>query len=310
MGLFDEGKTAIRVGLNEFARKSVNPTVPYGAEQVAADAVACARAGAAIVHVHSRHDDGTQALDDDSDGAGVYRRAMELTAAECDVLFEPTNIQRTDDPFGVPDTPHVWALLREPPAGARLEVVNLDAWRFGKVGWDRDRGRVTAITSHVPDLEGVYELPEVIRATLEAGLVPAFGLFDLGDARILSAWAQADLVPRPVLIQLNLFCDLMRGPTPSVATLDAFVAELRCHPSDDEVFVFAREMPDLASYEALCDAALERHIHLRVGLGDNSRLFATNAAAVEHAVGLAARHGLTPATPADLRARLGLRVGV
>ena len=60
MGLFDEGKVVIRVGVNEMQPKSINPRVRYGPEEVAAEAIECARAGAAIIHFHSRTDDGAQ----------------------------------------------------------------------------------------------------------------------------------------------------------------------------------------------------------------------------------------------------------
>ena len=139
MGLFDEGKVVIRVGVNEMQPKSINPRVPYGPEEVAAEAIECGRAGAAIVHFHSRTDDGAQALDDDSNGAGIYRRAMELTALESDIIMEPTNLPRGNDPSLAIDVPHVWSLADNPPAGARLEVVNLDGFRFGRGGMGRRR---------------------------------------------------------------------------------------------------------------------------------------------------------------------------
>jgi hypothetical protein len=108
------------------------------------------------------------------------------------------------------------------------------------------------------------------------------------------------------LVQLNFYGHHWRGPPRGGAALDAFLAEWRRSPVDSEVCLFVRGMPDRAGYEALLDAALERRVHLRVGLGDNPHLFAHGRSAdmVEHAVELAGRRGLTPATPADLRARL------
>ena len=70
------------------------------------------------------------------------------------------------------------------------------------------------------------------------------------------AFARTGLVPQPVLVQLNFFCDLMRGPTPSVAGLDAFLAEWRRVVVDSEVCLFVRGMPDRESYEELLEAQL------------------------------------------------------
>ena len=47
-------KMMIEAAINELATKEQNPHVPYGPEEVAEDAIACAKAGAAIVHFHAR----------------------------------------------------------------------------------------------------------------------------------------------------------------------------------------------------------------------------------------------------------------
>lgn len=310
MSLFDEGRVIIRVAVNEMQPKAVNPRIPYGPEEVAAEAIACGRAGASIVHFHSRLDDGAQALADDADGAGVYRRALELTAAESDVLMEPTNLPLGHDPSLAIELPHVWSLVKEPPAGARLEVVNVDGFRFAhnRTAWDEREQRLYSITNRKVDRNVAFDGPEIIREVLGHGLVPVFGLFDIADARILSAFAATGVVPEPVFVQLNFFCDLVRGPTPDIPGLDAFLAEWRRRSLDSEVCLFVRGMPDRSSYERLLGAALDRGVHIRVGLGDNPQLFpaARNADMVEHAIELASKKGLTPVTPAELRTRFGI----
>jgi 3-keto-5-aminohexanoate cleavage enzyme len=306
--LFDEGKIIIRVAVNEMQLKAVNPNVPYGSEEVAAEAIAAARAGASIVHFHSRTADGAQAVEDDRSGAGIYRRAMEITARESDVIMEPTNLPLGNDPSLAIEIPHVWSLVDDPPAGAPLEVVNIDGFRFdhNRTAWDEREQRLISITNRRLDRNATFAGPEVIRDTIKAGLVPFFGLFDLADARMLSAFARTGLVPQPVLVQINLFCDLIRGPTPGIAALDAFLAEWRPAQVDSELCLFVRAMPDRDSYERLFEAAIDRGIHIRVGLGDNPHLFANGRSAdmVEHAIEMAGRKGLTPVTPAELRARI------
>ena len=44
----------IEVAINELASKRDNPNIPYSLDDVVTDAIACARAGAAIVHLHAR----------------------------------------------------------------------------------------------------------------------------------------------------------------------------------------------------------------------------------------------------------------
>jgi uncharacterized protein (DUF849 family) len=159
------------------------------------------------------------------------------------------------------------------------------------------------INGRVWDRDATFEGPEVIRETIARGLVPCFGVFDLGDTRMLSAFVAAGLVPQPVLLQINFFCDLMTGPTPSVAALDAILAEWRRRDIDSEIFLFVRAMPDRAGYEALLEAAIDRGVHPRVGLGDNPHLFERSGDMVEHMIEIAGRKGLVPASPTELRTR-------
>jgi uncharacterized protein (DUF849 family) len=137
-------------------------------------------------------------------------------------------------------------------------------------------------------------------------VVPFFGLFDLGETRLLSAMAATGLVPEPVVVQLNFFADKMIGPTPGVPALQAFLAEWAYRPVDAEIWLFVQAMPDRDRYDALLSAAIDLGVHIRVGLGDNPHLFARNHEMVEHAVDLAGKHGLTPASPAELRTRLNI----
>jgi len=308
MTLFDEGKIIIRVAVNEMQSKAINPNIPYGPEEVAAEAAACARAGASIVHFHSRTDGGAQAVDDDRNGAEIYRRALELTARDSDIIMEPTNLPLGHDPSLAVDVPHIWSLVETPPAGTKLEVVNIDGFRFDhqRTAWDESEQRLLAIRNRRIDRETPFAGPEVIRETIKCGLIPFFGLFDLADVRMLSAFARTGIVPQPVLVQINFFFDLIRGPTPGVAALDAFLAEWRRVEVDSELCLFVRAMPDRASYEHLFEAAIDRGVHIRVGLGDNPHLFPNGRSVdmVEHAIEMASSKGLKPATPADLRSRV------
>ncbi|HPG28441.1 MAG TPA: 3-keto-5-aminohexanoate cleavage protein [Myxococcota bacterium] len=311
MSLVDEGKVMVRVAINEFRTKSENPHVPYDAEEIARAAIGSARAGASIIHYHSRHADGRQAQDDDRRGANVYRRAMELVARECDVLMEPTNLPHgTHDVSSIEDLPHLWALADDPPAIGRLEIVNLDAFRFQHLrsGWDVHAKRLVTIDeTQTMRPDRPFRLPPGIEEALRRGFVPFFGVFNLSDVRLLAAYAGEGLIPTPVLVQINFFADLMWGPTPSIEALDAFLWEWRREPIDSEISVFVRGLPDFATYEYMVDAAFDRGISMRVGIGDNPAIFdGDNGAMVEHFVERAARRGFEPVTPDGLRKRVGI----
>ncbi len=311
MGFFESGRVMIRVAVNELQPRTLNPNIPYTAPEIAESIVAAAAAGASIAHVHSRSVDGAQALADDRAGASIYREVMARVAAASDVIVEPTNLPHGGDPSLAADTPHLWALADDPPAGTRVEVVNLDAFRFAhqRVAYVPGRGLRPVVDRRI-DLDGEAALPEVVAETLRRGLVPFYGVFELSDIRLLAHWAREGRIPQPVMLQINFFTDLMKGPTPGLPALKAFLDEWPRDEIDSEVCVFARMLPDRGALDGLFDAALERGVHMRVGLGDNPHLFpgATNADLVEHAQERIVRHGFRAVTPVELRTRMGIRV--
>jgi 3-keto-5-aminohexanoate cleavage enzyme len=66
--------------------KAMNPAVPYTPEEIASEAIACWRAGAAIAHVHVR-DPESGAPSHELD---LFREVVELVRAECDILLNLT----------------------------------------------------------------------------------------------------------------------------------------------------------------------------------------------------------------------------
>lgn len=309
--LASQGKVMVRIAVNEFQQKSVNPAVPYTPEEIAADAIQCGKSGGTIVHFHARTPEGGQSLEDDRNGANFYRRAMDLAARESNIIMEPTNLPHGVFPAAsTDDLPHIWALDENPPEHGGLEMVNIDAFRFEhlKSGFDVHRNRLVTIDEKQkmrPDLP--FRLPAGVQQVLDRGYTPFFGVFNMSDLRILGHYAQEGLVPKPVLISINFFSDLMWGPTPSIEGLDAFLWQWRHMNEDAEISLFVTGLPDMKTYEYFQEATLDRGISMRVGLGDQPSIFAGgNAQMVDHYVDLLIRRGFAPATPNDLRQRVGL----
>ena len=77
-------KLVITAALNgaEVTREQ-SPYVPISPEEIAAAAVEAAAAGASIVHVHARNDDGTPTQD-----KRMYREIIERISAACDVIVQ------------------------------------------------------------------------------------------------------------------------------------------------------------------------------------------------------------------------------
>src|SRR5690349_5547846 len=79
-------KVMIEAAINGVTMREKNPNVAYMPDDIAADAVASARAGASIVHFHVRTPEGKMSQD-----PGMYSRVMRLVRQTPDApLLWPT----------------------------------------------------------------------------------------------------------------------------------------------------------------------------------------------------------------------------
>ena len=84
----------LEVAVNGGWTRKRQPLIPVTADEIIAEALACARAGAAIVHLHP-YDTTTGRQNDDSD---TYARIIEGVRARSDVIVYPTIAQMPDAP--------------------------------------------------------------------------------------------------------------------------------------------------------------------------------------------------------------------
>ena len=139
----------------------VHPALPVAAAELAADAVACVRAGAQMVHLHPRGPDGRETLD-----AEVVDRVVAAVAEACGV------------PVGV--ATGAWV---EPDPERRAALVA--TWR------------APAFASVNLSEEGAGP---VMRALLDAGIGIEAGVWTVAEADALAATGLADRVAR-VLVE-------------------------------------------------------------------------------------------------------------
>ena len=230
------------------------PHVPYGPAEVARSAIDAGAAGAAGVHFHARYDDGSQ----DMTGDDIYRRAMELTAAESDVVMWTTAYPVGPDPTSLADLPHQWALTDRPPQGAPLRFGCFDAFRIGRrPAWSQNDSRFIPMTDEwALDADADYETPVVLAEMLRRGLSPVYCCYDLGDARWASCATRAGVMPSPSLVQLQIFASSVIGPSATAQSLEAYIAEGRCAAEPELSFV-GFQFPTRESYEEMLKLAIQ-----------------------------------------------------
>ena len=288
MGLIEDGLVIIEAGLNETAGKDRNPNVPYGPQEVIPAGIGAARAGAAILHFHARNGDGSQ----DWTGHAIYREAIEGITAEVDAICYPSYVDA--------DLSHVFELAD------LLEFAPFDVVQHvRRVQWNHAEGRLEAVTSLGGPPRPPY--PAELDQFAEDGMLPTIAAFEIGELKWTILAARSGVIPQPLSVKVFLNDTWVKGPFADVTGLDAFMSQI---PDDIDIEFMAvpYEMQDRARTEQLLLAALDRGMHIRVGIGDNPTAFPTQTSAelVEWAAELAGSRGLEPATPADMRTRYGL----
>jgi uncharacterized protein (DUF849 family) len=152
----------LKACLNGPRDASAHPALPIGVEALAADAVACVRAGAGAIHMHPRDGEGRESLE-----AGAIDAAVRRVREACGV------------PVGV--ATGAWV---EPDPGRRADLVS--AWTepdFASVNLS-EPGAV-----------------EVMRALLDAGVGIEAGIWSPEDAERLASSGLADR-PMRVLVEV------------------------------------------------------------------------------------------------------------
>jgi uncharacterized protein (DUF849 family) len=285
-------KVWIEAALNGAWSRALQPKIPDTIEAIIADGVACARAGATIIHTHAYDDGGPQTFD-----WQVYARIIEGIRAQVDVPVYPSypptppaSVPSAVDPavrFG-----HIEALA----ARGLLEFSIIDP---GSVNFT-----MVATTSAAKPAD-TYTNPEShVRYALDFaarhGFHPAFAIYEPGFTRAGAALARAAGVKTP--IYRFMFSDQFAfGFPPRPYALAAHLALLE-EAAETAPWMIAGLGVDI---RGLIGETVKRGGHIRVGLEDAPLGTATgNLAMVEEAVRMVREHGGEPASPADMRQAL------
>lgn len=269
------------------------PYLPVTPEQIANAGLEAIRAGAAIIHIHVRHDDGRPSME-----LKHYREVVErLRAAEEDVVINLTTgpgqrfIPSEDNPsVAAPGT----TLIRPEP-----RVTHIEALRPELCSLDLNTMYSgTSVVINTPTNLSI--MAERIQA---AGVRPEIEAFDSGDIQLLNDMVRQGRLEAPVFCQIVL--GIRYGAIATPETL-AYLRNLLPTGSNWGGCGVGRfEFPMLAQAWLLGG-------HVRVGLEDNiflekGVLAKSNTELVEKAVRIVRDLGGTMATPGEAREILGLK---
>jgi 3-keto-5-aminohexanoate cleavage enzyme len=288
-------KVWIEVALNGAWSRALQPGIPDTVEAIIAEGVACARAGAAIVHTHAYTNGGTQTFD-----WQVYARIIEGIRAEVDVPVYPSypTIPNTGPSTGIDGEAsqrfaHIEALAER----GLLEFAVIDP---GSVNF------TLAVTKAGAKPATTYLNPEAhVRHALDFaarnGFHPAFAIYEPGFTRAGAALARAAGVKPPVY--RFMFSEKFAfGFPPRPYALAAHLALLE-EEAAGAPWMIAGVSADI---RPLIGETVARGGHVRVGLEDAPLGTPLgNLAWVEEAVRIVRENGAEPASGADVRQALG-----
>ncbi|WP_028028849.1 3-keto-5-aminohexanoate cleavage protein [Gemmobacter nectariphilus] len=283
---------------------TMSPHLPVTAEQIGAEAIAAARAGAAILHLHARKP-GTGApssLPED------YARFLPMVRAECDAVVNIT----TGGGLGM--------TLDERLAAAKWAQPELASMNMGSLNFNIS-GAAAKITEFVQPWERPYlemtkdfilsntfaQIERGITELSEAGTRFEFECYDIGHLYNLAHFRDRGMVKGPLFVQ-GVF-GILGGIAPEMEHLLHMKATADRLFGDDYYFSClgaGRHQMPFAVTNALQGG------HVRVGLEDSiflekGKLATSNAEQVAKIVRILKELSLEIATPDEARAMLGLK---
>ncbi|MEZ7885024.1 MAG: 3-keto-5-aminohexanoate cleavage protein [Bacteroidales bacterium] len=256
--------------------KEHNPAVPYTVEECVREAKSAYDAGASIIHLHVRYDDGTPTQDKER-----FRVIMDAIYKECpDVIIQPS----TGGAVGMSNDE------RLQPTELLPEMATLDCGTLNFGGDD-----VFMNTENTIKYFG--------QKMIEKGIKPELEVFDK------SMIDMALRLHKKGYIQTPMHFDFVMGVNGGISgDLRDFVFMRGSIPSDATYTVAG-----IGRFEfTLAAAAIIDGGHVRVGFEDNvyvskGVLAKSNGELVEKVVRLAKEFGREIATPAEARKILGLK---
>jgi 3-keto-5-aminohexanoate cleavage enzyme len=289
-------KIIIEVRINEYAMRDANPNVPYSPEEIAADALACGREGAAIIHYHARDAvSGAPATSHE-----LYADTVRRIKAASDLITMPT-LGAWTLPSVEARIAHVVAMAAD--VATRPDLAPIDMASSNVDVYDPKEKRFrTEETVYINTTRTWRYFADTLRGI---GVKPYQALWNVSSIRHTAALVEMGVFSTPLYCGIVLSEHWLLAGHPG--TVKGMQAMLDFLPTiqDWQWSVMCAG----GNLFAVAAAAMERGGHIAIGLGDYPYVELerpTNAALVARIARLARDMGREVATPDEARAMLGL----
>lgn len=284
----------LEVAVNGPWGRARQPGIPIRVSEIVEEGIACAKAGAAIVHVHAYDEETGQQRDD----ASLYAEIIEGICAQVDVIVYPTIPLLSDTQPGAFASPKTrFAAVEELAKSGLLEwaVVDPGSTNFERIS-DLQQGRLGSVYVNSP-----ADIAEGLTLAETYAFHPSYAIYEPGFLRLGAALARLrPRMPDPIF-RFMFSNEFTFGFPPSEYALDAYLRLLR-EEAPGAHWMVAGLGVDISP---LIPVAVKCGGHVRVGLEDAPfGIGRTNLEMVEEAAQTIVSAGGRLATAADVRQAL------
>jgi 3-keto-5-aminohexanoate cleavage enzyme len=253
--------------------RAQTPHLPITPQEVADEAARCREAGAAVIHLHVRNDDGSN-----TQSAERFAQVIEAIRRKCDCIVQPS----TGGAVGMPLDERAGPLACKP----EMATLNCGSINFGDDVFVNSRGDIRKMAAR-------------IRA---AGAAPELECYEVGHVAEALSLAVEGAIAAPLHFQFVLG---VKGAIPAREDVVRWMRSMLPNGATWGVAAVGR------AQQPMTELAMRLGGNARVGLEDNifldkGVLSAGSAPLVERAAAYARSIGREPADPARARKALGL----
>jgi len=266
------------------ANRAQCPAIPYTPAEIAEEAKRAYDAGASVVHIHAREDDGSPTFD-----PATFLRIRDEVRARCPIILNFSTGNMADD------TQQQESYIRE--AKPEIAALNMGTMNYAKYSAKRKQFVFDMVFPNT-----FSKISRLLSTMNEAGVKPELECFDAGHTN--SIWPLLDMGLLKTPVQFSFILGVMGGIP---ATAESLMLQARQIPNDStwEVIGIGRGQWRLIA------TALVLGGNIRVGLEDNfylpgGEMAGSNGDLVAKAAQMTRDIGREPATVEEARQMLGL----
>ncbi len=266
------------------ANRSQCPGIPYTPAEIGEEARRSYEAGAAVVHIHARNDDGSPTF-----SPAVFAKIREEVRARSPIILNYSTGTMSDD-------------VTEQSTYIRETRPEIAALNMGTMNYSKYSGKRKDFVFDMVFPNTYSKIISLLKAMNEAGVKPELECFDSGHTH--GVWPLVDMGVLKPPLQYSFIVNVLGGIPPLVESLQ-LQSKLAVPGSEWEVIGISH------GHWKMLATALVLGGNIRTGLEDhlylpNGEMAKSNGDMVETAVGLVRTVGRRPATVEEARQILSL----